>query len=134
TPYSTGRGGAFPFFHRGGGPRARGCGGRPRALARMPARGGADSSARPAAASPSRGCRREAAPGAARPPAAPATASRAAAFEDVADTLSRVPTLPKLYDGDTTNLLPRWAEKLESGSKEHVHCAIQRRGLARDAA
>src|SRR5262245_10939968 len=87
-----------------------------------------------AAAALARGCEREKTIAAALSPAEPRASRAADASDEPADTLSRVPTLPRLYDGDTTSLLPRWAEKLESGSKDGVHFAIERLGAARDAA
>jgi hypothetical protein len=44
------------------------------------------------------------------------------------DTLSSIPELAELFDGDTTNLAPRFAAKLARGSRFGVQFAIQQLG------
>ncbi|HKD99656.1 MAG TPA: hypothetical protein VKE69_01495, partial [Planctomycetota bacterium] len=61
------------------------------------------------------------------PPAAPARS-------EPPDTLSATPEHARLWDGDPTNLVPRWAEKLETGSRDGVAFAIDRLGAAGDRA
>jgi HEAT repeat protein len=63
-------------------------------------------------------------------PAPPTQQSRPAPL----DTLSAIPDRPRLYDGDTSDLLPRYAQQLLHGSQLGVRFAIQQLGRAGEAA